>query len=170
MVTFFLSLVASESFPSPQMPDAEPREAGGPEKRTRFLPISPSELPALVAASPLPPHLHKQIVVSYDTKQFPFREASAAVLGVGEEELARLHTTEQGAAVLEEERRGAAGRKRGKYPHYLKLWTVSKGTRQMERYVIDLSSFQIIIICRFKAILHSFVKSVVSQHMPTEVE
>ena len=52
-------------------------------------------------ASPIPNELQQMRILEYDTNQYPFREALAEILGVKEEDLERLHCTEQGRAALE---------------------------------------------------------------------
>ena len=55
-------------------------------------------------ASPIPRDLQQMKIFEYDTNEFPFREALAELLGVDEDELERLHCTEQGRAALDEGR------------------------------------------------------------------
>ena len=47
-------------------------------------------------------------VFNYDTVKYPFREAIADILNVREEDLERLHETEEGRKALEDGKHGFA--------------------------------------------------------------
>jgi len=128
-------------------------KAGGPEERKRYLPIPHNELADRCSRSPLPRELKESKIFNYDTDQFPFKDAIADILNVSPDDLPTIHETEEGNLALEEELSGSNHRKRGKQPHYLRLWTSSGKTTARQR---------------FNKILHKFVDQFVSLHMGTE--
>ena len=56
----------------------------------------------LAQCSPIPTSLQQMKVFKYDTVKYPFREAIADILNVREEDLERLHETEEGRKALED--------------------------------------------------------------------
>jgi len=125
-------------------------KSGGPEERKRYLPIPHSDLADYCARSPLPRELQEAKILDYDTTQFPFQKAIAEVLNVSPADLAIIHETEEGKLALADELAGSNHRKRGKQPHYLRLWTSSSQTPARQR---------------FNRILHQFVDQFISVHM-----
>eukprot|EP00092_Neocalanus_flemingeri_P006682 GFUD01007217.1.p1 GENE.GFUD01007217.1~~GFUD01007217.1.p1 ORF type:complete len:301 (+),score=87.52 GFUD01007217.1:116-1018(+) len=125
-------------------------KSGKPEKQKRFFPIPHSDLAEYCSRSPLPRELQEAKILDYDTNQFPFQEAIADILNVCPADLATIHETGEGKLALAEELAGSNHRKRGKQPHYLRLWTSSSQTPARQR---------------FNKILHQFVDQFVSVHM-----
>jgi len=128
-------------------------KSGGPEERRRYLPIPHSQLGELCQMSPLPGHLRENKIIDFDTELYPFREAIADILNTDPDDLATIHETVDGKLALEEELAGSNKRKRGKQPHFLRVWTSSG---QSEARI------------RFNRILHQFVDQFVSLHMGEE--
>jgi len=128
-------------------------KSGGPEERKRYLPILHSELADICSRSPLPRELQEAKILNYDTNKFPFKDAIADILKVSPDDLATIHKTDEGKLALEEELSGSNHRKRGKQPHYLRVWTSSGKTTARQR---------------FNKILHKFVDEFVSLHMGPE--
>jgi len=120
-----------------------------PEKK-RYMPIPYSELENLGNASPIPKSLQELKILEYDTDKFPFRKAVADILDVREDELSTLHETEQGSKAFRQEQNGSQQRKRGKQPHFVKVWTRAGQTGKTKI---------------FNQILESFVREVVSVNM-----
>ena len=88
--------------------------------------------------------------------KFPFREVIAStILNVEESKLASLHQTEPGLKALREEEGGSQQRRRGKQPHFVKLWTRAGQTGQRDR---------------FNQVLENFVREVVAVNMQTSSE
>jgi len=121
---------------------------GGPEERRRYLPIPAAELPAQLALSPLPPALQRPQVFTFDTERFPFRAVVAEILGVRECELERLQDTEPGRAALQAELAGANHRKRGRGPHFSRLWLGSVGSPARARFDRILDRFMREFVCQ----------------------
>ena len=129
---------------------------GGPEERRRYLPIPHEDLAALcTTSSPLPEHLRENRILEYDTSLYPFREAIADILDTDPDNLETIHETGEGKTALAEEQAGSNKRKRGKQPHFLRIWTSSGQTEARQR---------------FNRILHEFVDKFVSVHMGEEGE
>lgn len=128
-------------------------KSGGPEERRRYLPIPHSDLAEFCSRSPLPKKLQEARIINYDTNQYPFKEAIADILNASPADLATIHETKEGKLALADELAGSNKRKRGKQPHFLRLWTSSGQTPARER---------------FNRILHQFVDQFVSLHMGTE--
>merc|ERR1711902_247275 len=80
-------------------------------------------------------------VFSYDVTKYPFREAIADILDVDEQDLHHLHKTTEGRIALEEELTGSQHRKRGKQPHFIRLWTRSGQTDQRDAFNQILDNF-----------------------------
>lgn len=125
------------------------------KNKTRYLPLSPSELPPLAALSPLPPALQLPKVFTYDTTVFPFLELVSDVLQLDALTLPTLHLTKGGAAVLDDEQAGAFHRRRSKQPHYSRLWISSKKGEARRR---------------FDQLLDTFVEIFIARHMGEEEE
>jgi len=131
-------------------------KSGGPEERRRYLPIPHSDLANLCSSSsPLSEHLRKNIILEYDTERYPFREAIADILNTAPDILDTIHETAEGKLALADEQAGSNKRRRGKQPHFLRMWTSSGQTEARQR---------------FNRILHQFVEEFVSLHMGEEGE
>jgi len=126
------------------------RPPGGPEERRRYLPIPHSELAYYATKSPIPENIREAKIFEFDTLKYPFKEAIADILEVAPEDLANIHETAEGKVAFEEELAGSNRRKRGKLPHFLKLWTSSGKTTARKL---------------FNEILHKFMVEFVSMHM-----
>ena len=137
----------------------------GPEEKKRYMPIQYEELRQMGLSSPVPQSLQQMKIFEFDVREYPFREAIAELLHVSEDDLERLHTTEEGREALEEgknniyidsikhllqEMSGSQHRKRGKQPLYLRRWTRSGQTGERDR---------------FNKILDKFVSHFISCHM-----
>ena len=103
-------------------------------------------------------------VFKYDTVKYPFREAIADILNVREEDLESLHETEEGRKALEDgkhefayvhiccmhyaELSGAQHRRRGKQPHYLRVWTRAGQTGARDTFHAILDCFMAEFVAR----------------------
>merc|ERR1712243_315963 len=121
--------------------ETKTRQKNNPEEKKRYLPIPHQELEEWAKSSPIPRHLQNMKIFNYDTYKYPFREAIAELLNVPEDDLANLHFTEQGKLALNEEMSGAQHRKRGKQPHFIRLWTRAGQTGARDRFNQVLENF-----------------------------
>lgn len=119
-----------------------------PEDKKRYLPIPYNELGHLAQCSPIPTSLQQMKVFKYDTVKYPFREAIADILNVREEDLEKLHETEEGRKALEDELSGAQHRRRGKQPHYLRVWTRAGQTGARDSFHTILDCFMAEFVAR----------------------
>ena len=72
------------------------------EEKKRYMPIQYEELKEMGISSPVPQSLQQMKIFEFDVREYPFREAIAELLHVSEDDLERLHTTEEGREALEE--------------------------------------------------------------------
>jgi len=132
----------------------QPHKLKNPEEKKRYLPIPYEQLEEYARNSPIPKHLQNLTIFNYDTSKYPFREAIADLLKVQDDDLENLHCTEQGKLALEEEMSGAQHRKRGKQPHYIRLWTRAGQTGERDTFNQILDKFVAEFVARRMSSTH----------------